>query len=64
MNRLVDFSTGTLMTYIFSHSLFSPDITNILLRQLLSLVGGLLSTIVIAWLKRRWDNRRPPTPET
>lgn len=64
MNRLFDFSTGTLMTYIFSHSLFSPDIGNLLLRQLLSLVGGILSTIVIAWLKRRWDHHQPPTLET
>ncbi len=63
MNRLFDFSTGILMTYIVSHSLFSPDIGNLLLRQLLSLVGGILSTIVIAWLKRRWDHRQPPTPE-
>lgn len=60
MNRLFDFSTGTLMTFLFSHSLFPPDLGNILLRQLLSLVGGILSSVVIAWLKRQWDNRQPP----
>lgn len=64
MNRLFDFSTGTLMTFIFSHSLFPPDISNLLLRQLLSIVGGILSSLLIAWLKSRWDNRQPPTPET
>ncbi|WP_251619737.1 hypothetical protein [Odoribacter lunatus] len=61
MNRLFDFSTGTLMTFIFSHSLFPSDLGNILIRQLLSLAGGILSTIVIARLKRRWDNRLPPS---
>lgn len=53
MNRLFDFSTGTLMTFIFSHSLFPPDISNLLLRQLLSIVGGILSSLLIAWLKSR-----------
>ncbi len=64
MNRLFDFSTGTLMTFLFSQSLFPPDLSNILLRQLLSIVGGILSSILIAWLKRQWDNRQPPSPET
>lgn len=61
MNRLLEFSTGTVMTFLFSHTLGTSDLSSVLLRQLVSLVGGILSTVAIAWLKRRWEDRRPPT---
>ncbi len=61
MNRLFDFSTGMLTTFAFSSSLVLSDMDSFLIRQLLSVVGGVLSAVVIAWLKRCWDNRRPPS---
>lgn len=61
MNRLLDFSTGMLTTFAFSSSFVSSGMDSFLIRQLLSVAGGVLSAVVIAWLKRRWDNRQPPS---
>lgn len=60
MNRLLEFSTGTVMTFLLSHTLVPSDLGTVVVRQLVSLAGGILSTVLIAWLKRRWEKRQPP----
>lgn len=57
MNHLMSFTTGTLSTLIFSSSWSIDDPGNLLVRQLVSLTGGILCTVLIAWLKHRWENR-------
>ncbi|MFR2027403.1 MAG: DUF6266 family protein [Odoribacter splanchnicus] len=51
-----EFTTGALSTLIFSSSWVSTT-GNILVRQLVSLTGGILSTVLIAWLKHRWKDK-------
>lgn len=62
MNRLFHFSTGTLMTFAFNCSLPSSDAEYFLIKQLVSIAGGILSSILIAWCKQHWNNRNPPPP--
>ena len=55
MNHMMSFTTGALSTLIFSSSWSIDDPGNILVRQLVSLTGGILSTV--AWLKHRWKDK-------
>lgn len=57
MNSLIHFSTGALSTFAFCNSLLPSDLCGMLTRQMISLIGGVLSAVLIAWLKRRWDDR-------
>ena len=57
MNHMMIFTTGALSTLIFSSSWSIDDPGNILVRQLVSLTGGILSTVLIAWLKHRWKDK-------
>lgn len=57
MNRLFHFSTGTLMTFAFNCSLTSSEAEYFLIKQLVSIAGGIICSILIAWLKQRWENR-------
>ena len=59
MNHMMSFTTGALSTLIFSSSWSIDDPGNILVRQLVSLTGGILSTVLIAWLKHRWKDKGP-----
>ena len=57
MNHMMSFTTGALSTLIFSSSWSIDDPGNILVRQLVSLTGGILSMVLIAWLKHRWKDK-------
>ena len=57
MNHMMSFTTGALSTLIFSSSWSIDDPGNILVRQLVSLTGGILSTVLSAWLKQRWKDK-------
>ena len=57
MNHMMSFTTGALSTLIFSSSWSIDAPGNLLVRQLVSLTGGILCTVLIAWLKHRWENR-------
>lgn len=62
MNRLFNFSTGTLLTFCLSSSLTPPEMENLLLNEIVSLVGGILSAILIAWLRKRWNDNNHSSP--
>ena len=55
MNRLVNFTTGWLSTLSISNLLDGMGM-ELWRENLLSLIGGICSAIIIAWLRWRWEH--------
>ena len=49
------FLTG--MFFTLSINTFLSQIADSLIAGTVSLLGGVLSSIIVAWLKRKWDTR-------
>lgn len=58
MNRLFCFATGSLSTLTVSNFLVLSGYKDVILTQLVSLAGGILSTVIIAWLEHRREKER------
>lgn len=56
MNRLLHFSTGLLSTQGIFNLLKGCEIP-LVQESLVSLIGGICSAILIAWLRWRWEHR-------
>lgn len=56
MNRLFHFGIGLLSTQGF-FNLMSGSELPLLQESLVSLIGGICSAILIAWLRWRWEHR-------
>ena len=50
------FFTGTFFT--LSLNAFISQLANDLVAGILSIAGGVISSVVVAWCKRRWDRHR------
>jgi len=68
MRRMINFVVGTISTLGVSQTLFAAEQTNLntdissALNTIVSIIGGILSTVVVAYLQHRWrmseDDRR------
>ncbi|HBO27785.1 hypothetical protein [Culturomica sp.] len=56
MDRLVNFITGWLSTFGMSSAIGGQGM-ELWRENLLSLIGGICSAIIIAWLRWRWEHR-------
>lgn len=56
MNHLLNFSMGALSTFTLSASLTPNGIRDLLLSQIVSVVGGVVSAVIIARMQKRWNN--------
>ncbi|HIX03139.1 MAG TPA: hypothetical protein H9863_03360 [Candidatus Odoribacter faecigallinarum] len=57
MEKLMYFTTGGLSTLSISN-LFSSVGVEWWLESLLSVVGGILSAVCVAWLRRQWERQK------
>lgn len=57
MNRLFYFATGWFSTLSLTN-LFSGTDPDFWRDSLLSMLGGICSTVVAAWLRWRWERRK------
>lgn len=52
MNRLLYFATGSLCTLTVNNSLNLSGYHDFIITQIISLIGGILSTVIIVYLER------------
>ena len=57
MNRIFYFMTGTLSTLTVNNSLVMSGYSDFVVTQVVSLAGGILSSIIIAWLQKKWGEK-------